>query len=234
MKHRFWKILLAFYVGNTYLYSQQDTLAIQRNFSDDFQEKYQDKDFIYEQKKHTANWWDQLVESITRFIQDLFRIKDPKQAQDTVDIILKTLAVFIILFVVYKIIQLVLNKEGQWIFGSAKNQNVLQVEDVAVNVHQINFAKAIEQSLQQNDYRLAIRYYYLWTLKKLSNSNQIKWDPEKTNADYAYELQNSALKHDFEYHSYLYDYAWYGGFEISKEHFSQAKNSFEKFLKNIR
>jgi hypothetical protein len=234
MKHRFWKILLAFYVGNTYLYSQQDTLTTQRKFSDDFQEKYQDKDFIYEQKKHTANWWNQLVESITRFIQDLFRIKDPKQAQDTVDIILKTLAVLIILFVVYKIIQLVLNKEGQWIFGSAKNQNVLQVEDVAVNVHQINFAKAIEQSLQQNDYRLAIRYYYLWTLKKLSDSNQIKWDPEKTNADYAYELQNSALKHDFEYHSYLYDYAWYGGFEISKEHFSQAKISFEKFLKNIR
>ena len=174
------------------------------------------------------------MDSITRFIQDLFRIKDPKQAQDTVDIILKTLAVLIILFVVYKIIQLVLNKEGQWIFGSAKNQNVIQVEDVAVNVHQINFAKAIEQSLLQNDFRLAIRYYYLWTLKKLSDSNQIKWDPEKTNADYAYELQNSDLKHDFEYHSYLYDYAWYGGFEISREHFLQAKNSFEKFLKNIR
>lgn len=234
MKHKFWRVLLTFYVGSTYLYSQQDTLATQRKFSENFQEKYQDKDFIYEQKKHTANWWDQLVESITRFIQDLFRIKDPKQAQDTVDIILKTLAVLIILFVVYKIIQLVLNKEGQWIFGSAKNQNVLQVEDVAVNVHQINFAKAIEQSLQQNDFRLAIRYYYLWTLKKLSDSNQIKWDPEKTNADYAYELQNSVLKHDFEYHSYLYDYAWYGGFEISKEHFSQAKISFEKFLKNIR
>ncbi len=234
MKHKFWRILLAFYVGSTYLYSQQDTLATQRKFSDNFQEKYQDKDFIYEQKKHTANWWDQLVESITRFIQDLFRIKDPKQAQDTVDIILKTLAVLIILFVVYKIIQLVLNKEGQWIFGSAKNQNVIQVEDIAVNVHQINFAKAIEHSLQQNDYRLAIRYYYLWTLKKLSNSYQIKWDPEKTNADYANELQNSDLKHDFEYHSYLYDYAWYGGFEISREHFLQAKNSFEKFLKNIR
>lgn len=234
MKHKFWRILLAFYVGSTQMYSQQDTLVTQRKFRDNFQEKYKDKDFIYEQKKHSANWWDQLVESITRFIQDLFRIKDPKQAQDTVDIILKTLAVLIILFVVYKIIQLVLNKEGQWIFGSAKNQNMLQVEDVAVNVHQINFVKAIEQSLQQNDFRLAIRYYYLWTLKKLSDSNQIKWDPEKTNADYAYELQNSALKHDFEYHSYLYDYAWYGGFEISKEHFSQAKNSFEKFLKNIR
>lgn len=234
MKHKFWRILLTFYVGSTQMYSQQDTLVTQRKFRDNFQEKYQDKDFIYEQKKHSANWWDQLVESITRFIQDLFRIKDPKQAQDTVDIILKTLAVLIILFVVYKIIQLVLNKEGQWIFGSAKNQNMLQVEDVAVNVHQINFVKAIEQSLQQNDFRLAIRYYYLWTLKKLSDSNQIKWDPEKTNADYAYELQNSALKHDFEYHSYLYDYAWYGGFEISKEHFSQAKNSFEKFLKNIR
>jgi hypothetical protein len=234
MKHKFWMFFLVFYVGDMYLFSQQDTLGSHRKFSDNFQDKYQNKDFVYEQKNHTANWWDQLVESITRFIQDLFRIKDPKQAQDTVEIILKTLAVLIILFVVYKIIQLVLNKEGQWIFGSVKNQNVLQVEDVTVNVHQINFAKAIEQSLQQNDYRLAIRYYYLWTLKKLSDSNQIKWDPEKTNADYAYELQNSALKHDFEYHSYLYDYAWYGGFEISKEHFSQAKKSFEKFLKNIR
>lgn len=234
MKHKFWKILFAFYLGGTYLYSQPDTLVTPRKFSDNFKEKYQDKDFIYEQKNHTPNWWDQLVESITRFIRDLFRIKDPKQAQDIVDIILKTLAVLIILFVLYKIIQLILNKEGQWIFGTAKNQQVLQVEDVAVNVHQINFAKAIDQSLQQNDYRLAVRYYYLWTLKKLSDSNQIKWDPEKTNADYAYELQNSPLKHDFEYHSYLYDYAWYGGFEISKEHFMQAKNSFEKFLKNIR
>ena len=87
--------------------------------------------------------------------------------------------------------------------------------------------------MQSGEKRLTIRYYYLWLLKIMAQKQIIEWDIEKTNSDYLYELKDQAQKEDFTYLSYLYNYIWYGEFEMDETTFAKAKNDFEKSIKTF-
>ncbi|WP_321538612.1 hypothetical protein [Flavobacterium piscinae] len=67
----------------------------------------------------------------------------------------------------------------------------------------------------------------------MSYKNMIEWDIEKTNSDYLYELKEPLFKSDFEYVSYLYNYIWYGEFELDEPTFEKAKSAFEKIIKSF-
>ncbi|MNE27941.1 hypothetical protein D3C80_1213650 [compost metagenome] len=67
----------------------------------------------------------------------------------------------------------------------------------------------------------------------MSEKHLIVWDVEKTNTDYLYELQNQSQKEDFAYLSYLYNYIWYGEFELDEATFEKAKYAFETTIKSI-
>jgi hypothetical protein len=104
---------------------------------------------------------------------------------------------------------------------------------VEQNLHTTDFEKLIKNCLTSGENRLSIRYYYLWLLKKMSDKELIIWDIEKTNSDYLYELKNQSDKEQFEYLSYLYNYIWYGEFDIDEESFERAKIAFEKAIKTV-
>lgn len=67
----------------------------------------------------------------------------------------------------------------------------------------------------------------------MAQHNHIKWDIEKTNTDYFYELKNQAHKDEFGYLSYVYNYIWYGEFEIDENTFVKAEQRFKKALKTF-
>ena len=62
-------------------------------------------------------------------------------------------------------------------------------------------AALISEAESNNNYRLAIRYYYLWLLKGLSEKEIIDYDPEKTNSDYQYEIKTPEISEQFAYTS---------------------------------
>jgi len=97
----------------------------------------------------------------------------------------------------------------------------------------VDFEKLIQKSLELDEKRLSVRYYYLWLLKKMSEKHIIDWDLEKTNTDYLYEIKNQAQKEEFAYLSYLYNNIWYGEFELDDTTFVKTKNAFEKSIKTI-
>ena len=134
-------------------------------------------------------------------------------------------------FVIYLIVRLIINKEGQWVFSKNKKK-IMVSEMVEENIHTIDFKEIIHQAKANKEYRLTIRYYYLWLLKSLSDKEIIEWDIEKTNSDYLYEIQSPTLKENFKYLSYIYDYSWYGEFEINETDFSKAEKAFEKAIAN--
>ena len=68
----------------------------------------------------------------------------------------------------------------------------------------------------------------------MSEKSIIDWNPEKTNSDYLYEIKNDSLKTDFQYASYLYNYIWYGEFEINDTNFLSIKKTFETTLQSIK
>lgn len=223
-----------YYEDNDSLYYDDEQYEIvSKSFEPNFQEKYKDKDFQYDTildtKELTA--WDRFWRAVQDFFARLFDFRTIGESMSGLEIFMKIIAFGIIGFVIYLIVKVIINQEGQWVFG--KNKKKITVSEmVEENIHTIDFNTIIKKSKQNKEYRLTIRYYYLWLLKSLTDKEIIEWDIEKTNSDYLYEIKSENLKENFKYLSYIYDYSWYGEFDINENDFSKAEIAFLKAIQN--
>jgi hypothetical protein len=202
------------------------------HFDPNYKSKYNSSEFQYEFESTGKSWWDRFVEWLEQLFKDLFGLSDGVSST-AVDWTVNTIATLIVLFVIYLIVKSILNEEGQWIFGKSTTKKIISSDDIERNLKYIDFEKLIKDTLKSGDNRLVIRYYYLWILKRMSEKSIIEWIPEKTNSDYLYEIKSDTLKKDFGYVSYLYNYIWYGEFDLDDATFSQAIQSLEKTLKSV-
>lgn len=203
-----------------------------RSFSK-LKEKYSDSSFEYETKTQEKNAWDRFKEWLSYWFGKIFSLSSEEASMSFVELFLKILAVIIILFVIYLIVKAIMNDEGRWIFGKSSDKKVIHYDEIEKNLHLVDFEKLIKEATKSGESRLVVRYYYLWLLKKLAEKEIIEWDVEKTNSDYLYEIKSEKLKNDFSYLSYLYNYIWYGEFELEEDTLSKAVKSFEKTIKAL-
>jgi hypothetical protein len=202
------------------------------HFAPRFKEEYKSDEFIYEQKLKQKNAWERFLEWLEAFVSRLFGMGDGAAA-DLLGWVFRILAFAVIGFLIFLIVKAILNKEGKWIFGKNSDKKLIRYDDIEKNLHLVDFEKLIRETLQSGEKRLAIRYYYLWLLKVLSEKEIIEWDVEKTNSDYLYEIRNQKLKHNFGYLSHIYNYIWYGEFGIDEATFDKAKAIFEQTIKSV-
>lgn len=205
----------------------------EKKFESNFQSKYKGDAYNYqpklENKQLTA--WERFKKKVSDFFSRLFSFSNDGKVFSNFEIIMKILGFAIIGFVIFMIVKLILNKEGGWAFSrNTKKINIGTMDED--NIHFINFKEVIASSKSKNEYRIATRYYYLWLLKSLSDRTIIDWDIEKTNTDYLSEIKNAGLKKEFEFLSYIYDYCWYGEFELTEEDFAKAENHFINAIQN--
>ena len=193
-------------------------------------EEYKGNDFIYHEtlKDETLNTWQRFKLWLAQKLQKIFNFDTPQGSKDAVGVILKILGILLILFVLYKIVSVYMNDDGNWVFGRKSDKVIINATEIDNNIHKTDFKTLIEKALFKNDYRLAIRYYYLLSLKLLAKKEIIYWDSEKTNYDYYQEIQDDKIQQQFQYISYIYDYAWYGEFNIEKDEFNASKKAFKK------
>ncbi|WP_159799755.1 DUF4129 domain-containing protein [Flavobacterium sp. MK4S-17] len=203
-----------------------------REFTPGFKEKYNDTDFVYENKAKVTSLWERFKTWLGNLLNDIFSFGDNTQRTPWFAVVVRLLAGLIILFVVYLIVKALLNKEGMWIFAkSGKKINIQELTEEDIKT--TDFGKLVEETKANGNYRLGIRYYYLWLLKKLALREIIDWHWDKTNTDYLYEIKDSSLRKDFEYLSYVYDHSWYGEFEIDESAFAKAEKAFRKTINSI-
>ncbi|MDP5107192.1 MAG: hypothetical protein NWQ31_13595 [Polaribacter sp.] len=101
------------------------------------------------------------------------------------------------------------------------------------DIHQVDLETLLQQAIAAQEFRLAIRYYYLLSLKGLSTKKFIDYHKDKTNSAYLFEIENTELRNTFSYISYVYTYVWYGEFPINEQHFKAAQLKYQSFLKSI-
>lgn len=211
-----------------------DTSSVKQiHFDTNFKEKYQEKPFIYEEKTPVQSLWERFQEWFTQWLKSNFDVQDSQKAMTILDYAVNIIAVILIVIVIFLIIKAILNKEGTWIFGSKSDRNLIRYDEIEKNLYLVDFEKLIKDSIKSGEHRLSIRYYYLFLLKKMSEKQIIEWDVEKTNSDYTYEIKSPELKANFEYLSYLYNYMWYGEFDLTLEDFEKAKKAFETTLNSV-
>jgi hypothetical protein len=105
------------------------------------------------------------------------------------------------------------------------------------NIHEIDFEKEIENAINKENYKVAVRLFYLFTLKKLSDKSLIQWEINKTNHDYSHELlkttKGQQLKQEFDQATYYFEYVWYGDFKVDFRQFEEAKQLYRQFIGRI-
>lgn len=116
--------------------------------------------------------------------------------------------------------------------GTARGSQ-FNFSDIEEDISGINFSERIRKAFEEGDYRLAIRWHYLKQLFLLNDKALIAWRSNKTNIDYAAELSKTALQKPFNRISYVYEYVWYGKYEIGREKYLEFEKEFNQFEKSM-
>ena len=114
-----------------------------------------------------------------------------------------------------------------------ENADKINIEKIEEDLHESDLDAFIQQALQQEDYPLAIRLYYLAGLKELSLQKLIKWKKDKTNKRYLLEMRNTSHFEQFSQITRMFERIWYGKSALNKVDFQQIEPAFKQFIKRI-
>ncbi len=199
-------------------------------------QKYKkDKAFDYEIKQEEDNFivkiYNWLKRKIKAFLYRLLTwLLGAKKAGKVLGFILKLLPYFAVLLFTYSIFRFLI---GADLIRLRRNKNMkmnqVSFTDDEKILQEEDIDNLISEAIQQHNYRLAIRYYYLKTLKELIAAGLVDWQPEKTNRDYLREMNNESMKNKFNKLTFIYDYIWYGNHDLVAEDFKEFEQSFKDF-----
>lgn len=209
--------------------STTENTVYPKDFENRFQSKYKGDDYNYTTVKPRESLLQKLQRAIIRLIESVLGKIDPNKSANYAENIIRLFAILLGGLILYFIIKIFVNKNGNFFFSKKNRKLNIQNQDLIENIHEINFPESIANFERQKDYRTAIRYHFLLVLKKLSNQKLIKWHSEKTNKDYLAEIKKPDLKERFKELIYIFDYVWYGEFVITEEQYHQFKQKFLSF-----
>lgn len=201
-----------------------------REFADDLSEKYASEEFQYDQLEGEAE--NLLARFVTWFLNQLADLLGFEVDAATLQLVKFLVYGIFILLALYLMVRLLVGQRTSSFFAS-KGSRIAPLAFSEEEITAIDLDAHIQEALARHNYRLALRYTYLKSLRQLSQNNIIHWDPDKTNSDYLGEIQSDALKEPFKKISYLYDYVWYGEFPLEKKGFANAQRHFEQLSKHL-
>jgi len=110
----------------------------------------------------------------------------------------------------------------------------VSLEEIEENIHDHDFRYYIHQAIQEKNYALAIRLYYLAILKELSLKKSIKWKREKTNREYLREMRSNESYDSFRQVTQIFERVWYGNGQLAENDFQQLKPYFERLVEKVQ
>ena len=146
-----------------------------------------------------------------------------------VKIVLWVLAIFLIGYLLWKLFL------GENFFR--RNPTHKPVADTEAEGTDISDPSAydslIASAVMNKNYRLAIRYSYLQTLKKLAGTGLLQFAPDKTNYQYVNELRGRPWQNDFAAITLNYEYVWYGKFDIEEHVYRRLAADYKNFNQKL-
>ncbi len=103
-------------------------------------------------------------------------------------------------------------------------------EELEENLKEMDLDDYLRTALSQEDYRAAVRLYYLKVIQQLDHLALIQWKRDKTNRDYIRELSSHPKNPHFQRLTINYEYVWYGDISLSVQQFEALEPSFKEFM----
>jgi len=224
------------------LFSQEKITGIRIDSSQVIQKKFDQKvlesfktqdDFNYSIAPNEANVFERIWAWLGRVVKRMlsFIFDDIGPAVGVLAAIVKAIpwiVLGLLLFFILKFFLKVNTRNATDVLETIPSIQLTNDEEL-INNMQLN--ELIAQAIQVKDYRLAVRFYYLLILQKLTDKELIVWQQEKTNEDFIREVAKLKIASDFIEITQLYDFVWYGNFEINEPEFLKATTLFNT-LKN--
>jgi hypothetical protein len=206
--------------SDSIVYNKNTKNSEERIFSSNLKEKYAGKDFEYKEdapvkKEKTSPIDTGIFQFLVFFMSTIFPFL---LGGFIIFVILKALVDFDVRF--WKPNKLIKRTSEKLIYED---------EDI----HEVNLEALLKKAILSNNFRVAIRYYYLITLKILSAKKLIDYHKDKTNSEYLFEIEDTAMRSKFSYLSYVYTYVWYGEFSVDEQSFKAAQNKYQSFINRI-
>lgn len=93
--------------------------------------------------------------------------------------------------------------------------------------------RRLEEALSLNDFREAIRIYFIFIIKGLAEKKWITWERKKTNLGYLIEMRSRSQYKTFNAIVNVYEIAWYGNYAINESLFKQVEPQFQELLNDL-
>lgn len=145
-------------------------------------------------------------------------------AEEYTELVLAGLFIIILLLIIWFLYK----KRPELFMRSKKNLSYSVQEDT---IYGVDFLKEIDTALLNSDYREAIRFLYLQTLKQLSDAESLDWQPYKTPTEYICEVKGDALRGVFRKLTDRFLRVRYGNFEATEALFHEMQSLQDEIRK---
>jgi len=191
-----------------------------------------DRSFAYEKERTEAT---SLIGEFLNWLEQIFRFDDLERTDSdigssAVSIIYLILAAAAIAFIVWGLTR------AQFLgFITGKSKTIVPEHEVTEeDIHAIEYETELQKAEREKDYRRAIRLQYLEVLKELTDRGWIDWKPNKTNREYDNELRDTPWRKKFQNLTLIFEYVWYGEFEIGESTYVAFAHDYRRFLEAVR
>jgi hypothetical protein len=114
------------------------------------------------------------------------------------------------------------------------NTDALNLEALEANLETADIDPHLQKAIDNKDFTLAIRLYYLYILKELTLSNLIRWKKDKTNQHYLFELREQNHFDTFKQATLIFERVWYGNSIFDESAFNSVQPVFKDFLFRLK
>ena len=194
-----------------------------------------DKAFDYLNAAEKDNWWTRFKDWVNmQYHQIIDWLFGDYEAGTILAFFLKLLPYLLVFAVVAFAVWLFIRlNPGNYLLAPQEDAEVFLSEEEKI-IKSENISDLIEHAIQNGDYRLAIRYYYLQLLRQLNAKNLIHYEFQKTDTEYLNELKKDHFRPELKKLMRIYDFIWYGSFPISENDFKITQRFFKDFQTSLK
>lgn len=135
----------------------------------------------------------------------------------------------ILVWIIYRIV--VVNNLFMTASSRRRTEITAGVED---EVEEGNLESKIQAAIRERNYRAAIRFMYLLSLRSLHEKGWIRYHAQGTNYEYLSQVQPYGVGNEFRFLTHVYEYVWYGEFALSEEQFGKVNQQFQQFFNAVK
>ncbi len=150
-------------------------------------------------------------------------------SNEAVRIIIYIILGVIFVLIVYRIIVV-----NNLFMTRASRHRKETADEIDIELDENNLDARIQAAIQERNYRGAIRFMYIKSLRSLSEKGWIRYHAQGTNYEYISQVNPYGVGNEFRFLTHVYEYVWYGEFALSDEQFDRVHKNFQHFFNAVK